>query len=66
MMKHEITIVRVEMVKYLREITGCGMMDCKKALEKNEWDILDAKKYLDEKEEMLKWEMFKTKSRNLF
>ena len=36
-------------VKALRESTGAGMMDCKKALEENDGDIEAAKQYLREK-----------------
>lgn len=37
------------MVKELREATGCGMMDCKKALQENDGDFEKAKDYLREK-----------------
>jgi translation elongation factor EF-Ts len=30
----------------LRNETGCGLMDCKKALERNEYDMEKAKAYL--------------------
>ena len=36
-------------VKALRESTGAGMMDCKKALEESSGDIEAAKQYLREK-----------------
>ena len=36
-------------VKALRESTGAGMMDCKKALEESAGDIDAAKQYLREK-----------------
>ncbi|MFM7410886.1 MAG: translation elongation factor Ts, partial [Actinomycetota bacterium] len=36
-------------VKTLRESTGAGMMDCKKALEANNGSIEDAKQWLREK-----------------
>lgn len=36
-------------VKTLRETTGAGMMDCKKALEENNGDIEEAKQWLREK-----------------
>jgi len=36
-------------VKALRESTGAGMMDCKKALQENDGDIEAAKQYLREK-----------------
>lgn len=42
-MKMEIT---VEMVKSLREVTGAGMMECKKALQESNGDIEQAKKIL--------------------
>ena len=39
--------ITAAMVKELREMTGAGMMDCKKALEATNGDIDGAKKYLD-------------------
>lgn len=36
-------------VKALREQTGCGMMDCKKALEQSDGDVAKAVEYLREK-----------------
>ena len=36
-------------VKELREITGCGMMDCKKALTEADGDMEKAQEYLREK-----------------
>jgi elongation factor Ts len=36
-------------VKTLRDTTGAGMMDCKKALEENNGDIDEAKQWLREK-----------------
>lgn len=36
--EEEIKKIQVKMVKELREKTGVGMMDCKKALQLNEWD----------------------------
>ncbi|MFA7422398.1 MAG: translation elongation factor Ts [Acholeplasmataceae bacterium] len=41
--------VTAQMVKELREKTGAGMLDCKKALEKNDGDIDKAIDYLREK-----------------
>lgn len=38
--------ITVEMVKNLREVTGAGMMDCKKALQEANGDIEQAKKVL--------------------
>lgn len=49
----EMTVVRMQMVAFLREETGCGMFDCKKALQENEWDIIKAKEYLENKEQSL-------------
>lgn len=46
-MKEDITI---DDVKKVREATGCGMMDCKKALLNNNNDIELAIKYLNELE----------------
>jgi elongation factor Ts len=40
--------ITAEVVKKLREETGAGMMDCKKALSKAEGDIEKAKKFLRE------------------
>ena len=37
------------MVKELREATGCGMMDCKKALTESNGDMDKAIEYLREK-----------------
>ena len=36
-------------VQSLRQSTGAGMMDCKKALENNNGDIEEAKQWLREK-----------------
>jgi elongation factor Ts len=41
--------ITVEMVKELREKTGAGMMDCKKALSETEGDIEQAVDYLRQK-----------------
>jgi elongation factor Ts len=41
--------ITAQMVKELREKTGVGMMDCKKALTKNDGNIEEAIKYLREK-----------------
>ena len=38
-----------EQIKELRERTGAGMLDCKKALEANEFDIEKAIDWLREK-----------------
>ena len=39
--------VRIKTIKMVREIVGgAGMMDCKKALERNDWDITRAIEYL--------------------
>ncbi len=38
--------ISVEMVKNLREVTGAGMMDCKKALQEANGDVEQAKKIL--------------------
>ncbi|MGI6713557.1 MAG: translation elongation factor Ts [Bacilli bacterium] len=40
--------IDVNAIKTLRELTGAGMMDCKKALEQNEGDIERAKDWLRE------------------
>lgn len=39
----------IELIKILRERTGAGMMDCKKALEDNDLDLEKASDYLREK-----------------
>jgi len=41
--------ITAEMVKNLREITGAGMMDCKKALVETNGDMDKAVDYLREK-----------------
>jgi len=41
--------ITASMVKELRESTGCGMMDCKKALQETGGDMEKAKDYLREK-----------------
>lgn len=41
--------INIEDVKKLREITGCGMLDCKKALERNDNNFDSALKHLNEK-----------------
>lgn len=41
--------ITAEMVKALREQTGAGMMDCKKALEQNAGDVAKAEAWLKEK-----------------
>jgi elongation factor Ts len=41
--------ITAEMVKALREQTGAGMMDCKKALEQNAGDMAKAEAWLKEK-----------------
>jgi elongation factor Ts len=38
--------IEIDKIKELREITGLGVMECKKALEKTNGDIEDAKKIL--------------------
>jgi len=42
-------MITAEMVKQLREITGAGMMDCKKALTESNGDMQKAIEYLREK-----------------
>src|SRR5690606_26903700 len=42
-------VITAAMVKELRDITGAGMLDCKKALEVNEGDLQKAIDYLREK-----------------
>jgi elongation factor Ts len=37
-------------VKQLKEETGHGMLDCKKALIESNWDMQKAKEWLDERE----------------
>lgn len=37
---------QVAIVKELREMTGVGMMDCKKALEQTKWNTEEAINYL--------------------
>ena len=41
--------ITAKMVKELREMTGAGMMDCKKALQENEGNFDKAIDYLREK-----------------
>ena len=41
----------LKLVKQLRELTGAGMMDCKKYLEKSNNNIDDAIKLLDQSQE---------------
>ncbi|MBN1114618.1 MAG: translation elongation factor Ts [Oligoflexia bacterium] len=41
--------ISTDLIKDLRERTGAGMMDCKKALEQNKGDIDEAIKFLREK-----------------
>lgn len=41
--------IEIDKIKELREITGLGVMDCKKALEQANGDIKDAKKILKKK-----------------
>ena len=41
--------ISAKLVKELREKTGAGMMDCKKALEENDNDIKKATEWLREK-----------------
>ena len=41
--------ITANMVKELREMTGCGMMDCKKALESSNGDMDNAIEYLRKK-----------------
>lgn len=41
--------ITAQLVKQLREMTGAGMMDCKKALQENNGDIEQAIKWLREK-----------------
>lgn len=43
---HKYQILTAEMVKQLREMAGAGMMDCKRALEKNSNDINKSAEYL--------------------
>lgn len=40
---------KIELIKMLREMTGAGMMDCKNALEANDYDLDKAKDWLREK-----------------
>ena len=41
--------ISAQLVKQLRDITGAGMLDCKKALEQTEGDVDQAVTYLREK-----------------
>ena len=41
--------ITAQMVKDLRETTGCGMMDCKKALTETDGDFDKAIEFLREK-----------------
>ncbi len=47
--KENFIMVTPQMVKELREITGCGMMDCKKALSETNGDMDKAIEFLREK-----------------
>jgi len=38
---------QLEKVHQLREKTGEGMMDCKKALQKSDWDMAEAEAWLN-------------------
>ena len=49
MFKEEYKMITAKSVKELREMTGAGMMDCKKALVATEGDIEKAVEYLREK-----------------
>lgn len=37
---------QVKMVKRMRELTGGGMMDCKKSLQKTNWNMDEAIEYM--------------------
>ena len=41
--------MNAKLIKELRDISGAGMMDCKKALEENDNDIKKATEWLREK-----------------
>ena len=41
--------ITAQMVKELREMTGCGMLDCKKALESSNGDMDAAIEFLRKK-----------------
>lgn len=43
-------MITASMVKELRELTGAGMLDCKKALEETNGNIDKASEWLREKE----------------
>ncbi|MBI3385256.1 elongation factor Ts, partial [Candidatus Gottesmanbacteria bacterium] len=38
--------ISLDLIKQLRELTGAGVMECRKALEKSEGDLAKAKIYL--------------------
>ena len=38
--------IKIKLVRELREITGCGMIDAKKALEKANYDLNKAIEYI--------------------
>ena len=42
-------MISASLVKELRELTGAGMLDCKKALEASNGDIKEATTWLREK-----------------
>lgn len=46
----ELTDLHKNLVRQLKEDTGYGMMDCKKSLIMNNWNINNAKKWLVENE----------------
>lgn len=38
--------IQKQLIKDLRELSGYGVMDCKHALERNNWCVEDSYKYL--------------------
>lgn len=52
MSAYMITDEQKQKVKHMKEKTGYGMLDCKKSLELFNWDMIEAKELLDEKEKL--------------
>ena len=53
--------ITAKLVKELRETTGAGMMECKKALQEVEGDIKKAVEFLREKVILTFFKMFRRK-----
>jgi elongation factor Ts len=55
------TELEKQLVRELREETGHGMMDCKRALQECNWNRVLAKLWLDEREKFLDILPFRTR-----